>query len=100
MILDIYTEKMPLDDDVNLEELSRELDGFVGSDIEALCREAGLIALRENLDADRISNHHFIEARHRVHATMTPQAQEYYEQIEMKIKKEAGKRAILSDDFN
>jgi hypothetical protein len=31
---------------------------------------------------------------------MTPQAQEYYEQIEMKIKKEAGKRVILSDDFN
>jgi transitional endoplasmic reticulum ATPase len=99
-ILDIYTEKMPLDDDVNLEELSRELDGFVGSDIQALCREAGLLALRENLDADRISNHHFIEARDRVHATMTPQAQEYYEQIEMKIKKEAGKRVILSDDFN
>ena len=78
-ILDIYTEKMPLDDDVNLEQLSRDLDGFVGSDIEALCREAGLLALRENIDADRVSQHHFVEARQRVHATMTPQAQEYYE---------------------
>ncbi|MFV2014662.1 MAG: CDC48 family AAA ATPase, partial [Candidatus Heimdallarchaeota archaeon] len=99
-ILDIYTEKMPLVDDVNLEELSRALDGFVGSDIEALCREAGLIALRENMEADRISNHHFVEAQQKVHATMTPQAQEYYEQIEMKIKKEAGKRATLTDDFS
>jgi transitional endoplasmic reticulum ATPase len=90
---------MPLDEDVNLEQLSRDLDGFVGSDIEALCREAGLIALRENIDADRISNHHFLDARQRVHATMTPAAQEYYEKIEMRIKKEAGKRGTLSDDF-
>lgn len=99
-ILDIYTEKMPLDDDVNLEQLSRDLDGFVGSDIEALCREAGLLALRENIDADRVSQHHFLDARQRVHATMTPQAQEYYEKIEMKIKKEAGKQGTITDDYS
>ncbi|MHA2250884.1 MAG: AAA family ATPase, partial [Candidatus Kariarchaeaceae archaeon] len=99
-ILDIYTEPMPLDDDVNLEELSRTLDGFVGSDIQALCREAGLHALREDINTDIVSYRHFLEARDKVHATMTAAAQEYYEKIEMEIKKDAGKQARRSNDFN
>jgi transitional endoplasmic reticulum ATPase len=99
-ILDIYTEKMPLDGDVNLEELSRNLDGFVGSDIEALCREAGLHALREDINTEIVSYRHFLEAREKVHATMTAAAQEYYEKIEMEIKKDAGKQARRSNDFH
>ena len=98
-ILDIYTKKMPLDKDVNLEEISRNLEGFVGSDIEALCREAGLNALREDILADKVSYYHFIDAREKIHATMTPAAQEYYEKIEMQIKKEAGKQSVSTNDF-
>ncbi len=85
-ILDIYAKKMPLDDDVNLEEIARSLEGFVGSDIEALCREAGLIALREDMQASLASQRHFIAAREKVHATMTQQAQEYYEKLEASLK--------------
>ena len=85
-ILDIYAKKMPLDDDVNLEEIARSLEGFVGSDIEALCREAGLIALREDMQASLASQRHFVAAREKVHATMTPQAQEYYEKLEASLK--------------
>jgi transitional endoplasmic reticulum ATPase len=100
-ILDIYSSKMPLSDDVNLEELSRNLEGFVGSDIQALCREAGLIALREDIEIEKVSYHHFLEAREKVHATMTAAAQEYYEKIEMEIKKDSGQQASrrYSNDF-
>jgi transitional endoplasmic reticulum ATPase len=92
---------MPLADDVNLEELSRNLEGFVGSDIQALCREAGLVALREDIEIDKVSYHHFLEAREKVHATMTAAAQEYYEKIEMEIKKDSGQQASrrYSNDF-
>ena len=85
-ILDIYARRMPLADDVNLIEIAKSLEGFVGSDIEALCREAGLISLRENIKADVVHHHHFIEARSKVHATMTPNAQEYYEKLEAELK--------------
>ena len=91
---------MPLEDDVNLEELSRNLDGFVGSDIEALCREAGLIALREDIDIEKVAYRHFVEARDVVHATMTAAAVEYYEKIEANIKRDNVKQAqINSSDF-
>ncbi len=45
-ILDIYTRGMPLTDDVDLERLASQTHGFVGADLESLCREAALRALR------------------------------------------------------
>ena len=55
-ILDIHTRGMPLDDDIELERLADMTHGFVGADIENLCREAAMKSLRKSLsefeDAD------------------------------------------------
>jgi len=48
-ILQIHTRGMPLEDDVNLNELSDTTHGFVGADLAALCREAAMNALRRVL---------------------------------------------------
>ncbi|MHA2169848.1 MAG: CDC48 family AAA ATPase [Candidatus Kariarchaeaceae archaeon] len=98
-ILDIYTRRMPLGDDVNLEEIAKLLDGFVGSDIEALCREAGLHALREDIATNEIMQEHFQQAKDKVHATMTPAAQEYYEKIEATLKTQHTRPTTGVDDF-
>src|SRR5207247_11472183 len=45
-ILKVHTKGMPLEG-VDLEELAVDLDGYSGADIEGLCREAAMIALRE-----------------------------------------------------
>lgn len=45
-ILEIHTRGMPLDDSVGLKALADTTHGFVGADLEALCREAALAALR------------------------------------------------------
>ncbi len=37
---------MPLAPDVNLQEIAEHSHGFVGADLEALCQEVGMIALR------------------------------------------------------
>jgi transitional endoplasmic reticulum ATPase len=46
-ILDIHTRGMPLAEDVNLPHLADITHGFVGADLEALCREAAMITLRQ-----------------------------------------------------
>jgi transitional endoplasmic reticulum ATPase len=46
-ILHIHTRGMPLAQDVDLEKLSQITHGFVGADLEALCREAAMNALRK-----------------------------------------------------
>jgi transitional endoplasmic reticulum ATPase len=50
-ILKIHTRAMPLGADVNLPEIAEHSHGFVGADLEALCQEVGLIALRRFLQS-------------------------------------------------
>jgi transitional endoplasmic reticulum ATPase len=45
-ILEIHSRGMPLAQDVALEHLAEITHGFVGADLEALCREAAMICLR------------------------------------------------------
>ncbi len=45
-ILHIHTRGMPLAKDVDLERIAQITHGFVGADLEALCREAAMNALR------------------------------------------------------
>jgi len=49
-ILEIHTRGMPLEDDVDLRHLAAITHGFVGADLEALCREAAMVCLRKLLD--------------------------------------------------
>ncbi|GLY70971.1 AAA family ATPase [Amycolatopsis taiwanensis] len=46
-ILQIHSRGMPLADDVDLEALAEITHGFVGADLEALCKEAGMLAIRD-----------------------------------------------------
>jgi len=46
-ILKIHTRSMPLDEDVDLERIADLTHGFVGADLENLCRETAMKTLRE-----------------------------------------------------
>lgn len=48
-ILEIHTRGMPLAKDVNLIKIAEITHGFVGADLESICREAGMSAVREIL---------------------------------------------------
>lgn len=50
-ILEIHSSGMPLDAAVSLDALAARTHGFVGADLEALCREAAMRCLRRNLSA-------------------------------------------------
>lgn len=49
-ILEIHCRRMPLADDVTLAEIARRAHGYVGADLAALAREAGMAALRRTLE--------------------------------------------------
>ncbi len=50
-ILKVHSKGMPLANDVNLKEVAKQTEFFSGADLENLCREAGMMAIRE-LTAD------------------------------------------------
>src|SRR6476661_1946285 len=58
-ILQIHTRNMPLDSDVNQEKIASVTHGFVGADLEYLCKEAAMKCLRRllpelNLEDEKI----------------------------------------------
>ncbi|MFZ6016276.1 MAG: CDC48 family AAA ATPase [Nitrospirota bacterium] len=48
-IFKIHTKGKPLDKDVDLKELVNKTDTLTGADIEAICRQASMLAIREFL---------------------------------------------------
>jgi len=87
-ILKIFTEEMPLTNNLKVEALNDLIgEGFSGADIETWCREAAMIALRENIRARKISLEHFKEAREELHPTITPEMKKWYESFREKLKR-------------
>ena len=72
-IFKVHTKNMPLAKDVDLKKLAKQTDGYVGADIESVCREAAMLALRENLEASEIPNRYFKEAIDKVKPGNQPQ---------------------------
>ena len=61
-IFKVHTKDMPLAEDVDLKKLAKNTDGYVGADIEAVCREAAMLTLRNNLEASEIPYKYFKDA--------------------------------------
>jgi len=51
-ILRIHSRRMPLAPDVNIDRLAQITHAFVGADLEALCKEAGMVAMRRYLSLE------------------------------------------------
>jgi transitional endoplasmic reticulum ATPase len=49
-ILRIHTKNMKLSEEVDLEQVSKESQGFVGADLAQLCMESALQCIREKMD--------------------------------------------------
>jgi transitional endoplasmic reticulum ATPase len=76
-IFKVHTAKMPLADDVDLQVLAKRTDGFVGADIEAVCREAVMLTLRESLESEKVDMKHFKEAMKKVKPKMEADLSHY-----------------------
>ncbi len=77
-IFKVHAKNMPLAKDVNLEELSKDTDGYVGADIEAVCREAVMLTLRDNLDAEEVTMKYFKKALKKVKTEEKPDLVQYH----------------------
>ncbi|MEM4155884.1 MAG: CDC48 family AAA ATPase [Archaeoglobaceae archaeon] len=87
-IFKIHTKSMPLAEDVDLEELSELTEGYVGSDIEAICREAVMLAIREDPNAEKVEMRHFLEALKKIKPSINETMISFYERFEERMKTE------------
>jgi len=86
-ILKIHTKKVPLSPDVNLQEIAERTEGYTGADLEALVREAVMIALREKLEVRQITKQHFESALKVVQPSLTRADIERFDRIARELKR-------------
>ncbi|MDJ0272670.1 MAG: CDC48 family AAA ATPase [Candidatus Caldarchaeum sp.] len=86
-IFKIHTREMPLDQDVDLEQLAALTEGYTGADIEAVVREAALIAARENINAQVVSMRHFGLALQKIKPSVGAEEKAEYDRIVSNFKK-------------
>jgi transitional endoplasmic reticulum ATPase len=87
-IFKIHAGSMPLSKDVSLDELARKAQGYSGADIEAICREAAMNALREDVDATEVSRRDFDEAMERVGPSIAPEDDVWYQKFSKRLRRE------------
>ena len=93
-IFKIHLKEKPIADDVDITQLAKDTEGYVGADIETVCREAAMLALRdfirsdmtvgqvnENVKSIKITRDHLYAAINRVKPTASLDVLKQYEKI-------------------
>jgi len=93
-IFKVHTKGMKIAKDVDIKKLAAVTGFYTGADIEAICREAAMIALRKDIKTKEISAKNFDEAIKKVRASVTEKDIEKYKKIEEQFLRTARGAAI------
>ncbi|MCD6402893.1 MAG: AAA family ATPase [Candidatus Aenigmarchaeota archaeon] len=102
-ILKVLTRNMPLSKDINLKKLAKMTEGFTGADLEALCREAAMNAIRENKKAKEVKMKHFEKALEIITPSVSKELIKFYEKFAERFKRRViteTKREKEEDEFS
>ena len=80
-ILKIHTRNMPLAEDVDLKEIAKRTEGYSGADLETVCREAAMNALRKDINAKKVTREDFEKALEKIGPSLTPEMVKWYEEF-------------------
>ncbi len=82
-IIKILTKKMPLVNDVKLQEIAVATQNYTGADLAALCREAAVQAMRNN--SSKISSQDFASGLKQVKPSITKEVDQWYNTVRESI---------------
>ncbi|ABR56501.1 AAA family ATPase, CDC48 subfamily [Methanococcus aeolicus Nankai-3] len=80
-IFEVHAKNMPIAEEVDLKKLAEETEGYTGADIEAICREAAMTALRENINAEKVELKHFKKAMKKIRPSVKEGDMAVYEKL-------------------
>ncbi len=84
-ILKVHTKNVPIDKNVKVEEIAKKTKNFSGADLESLCKEATMLALRESLKGkgtDKVTKKHFDEVLKDMRPSISEKLIKSYEDFE------------------
>jgi transitional endoplasmic reticulum ATPase len=90
-IFKVHMRRMPVADDVVLNELVDRTENFTGADIASVCKKAGRLALREDLNAVVVRRKHFMESLKLTEPSVTEDIVRYYQSIGGELKRKGAR---------
>ena len=87
-ILDIHLSQVKLAPDVVVQSIVDRTEGYVGADLEALVREAAIMAVRANDKADRVEMKFFEEALEKVKPSVTAEIEQAYKEMQSSFRRQ------------
>ncbi|MEM7819802.1 MAG: CDC48 family AAA ATPase [Candidatus Aenigmatarchaeota archaeon] len=88
-ILKVHTRNIPLGKDVDIKKLAKETTGFSGADLEALCREAAMNAMRRDIKSTEVTKSDFDKAMKEIKPSVSEEMNKFYESVLKKRKSQA-----------
>lgn len=85
-VFEIYLKNTPMTPDISIDALAERTERYTGADIEAVCREAVMTALRENMDAKEVTAADFEKALEVIKPSIGEELNEAYEKMADYIK--------------
>jgi transitional endoplasmic reticulum ATPase len=85
-IFKLYTKGMPIAQDVDLNQLTLYTKYYSGADIESLCREAAMHALRRDINSREVSMKDFQDALKEMGPSITPDMEKWYKSFMQQIR--------------
>jgi len=98
-ILKTQSTAVPLAKDIDLAVYAKKTEGFSGADLNALVREAALIALREDKNAKIVSRAHFDKAFKDVNPSISNEVKDFYEDFVKRLKSLKAKQPMEASYF-
>ncbi|MGP6219901.1 VCP-like ATPase [Caldiplasma sukawensis] len=86
-ILKVHTKNMPLDSTVDLRKIAEITEGYVGADLENLCREAGMISYRRDPSVSGVTHEDFINATKVIKPSVDDEVVKFYENLSKNLGK-------------
>ncbi|MEM4756391.1 MAG: CDC48 family AAA ATPase, partial [Candidatus Woesearchaeota archaeon] len=91
-IFAVHTKNIPLAANVDIKTLAKVTKGFAGADIEGLCREAAMHALRRDINATEVTKKDFDAALTKVKPSITEEMEKSYAEMYQHFRAAAGKQ--------
>jgi transitional endoplasmic reticulum ATPase len=85
-ILQIKTRDMPLDKGVKVEELAKKMQGYSGADIDSICREAAITALRKDPETTKVTLNDFEKVMSDILPSITPDMERWYQETNKRLR--------------
>ncbi len=85
-IFKLYTKNIPLCADVDLNQLTIQTKYYSGADIESLCREAAMHALRRDVNVSQVAMKDFQDAMKEMGPSITPDMEKWYKSFMQQIR--------------